>query len=80
MTHERDRFAGRRVGKSNAELLAAYPSLTAKDLANAWTLVNSFPSSGAWERVEETLAFQSRKLRKARDLLLPRLMDGRIRV
>lgn len=26
----------RRGGKSDAELLAAYPSLTAEDLANAW--------------------------------------------
>ena len=26
----------RRGGKTDAELLAAYPSLTAEDLANAW--------------------------------------------
>ena len=31
----------RRLGKSDAELLAAYPSLRAEDLANAWAYVRT---------------------------------------
>lgn len=31
----------RRGGKTDAELLAAYPSLTAEDLANAWNYARS---------------------------------------
>ena len=34
----------RRVGTSDADLLRAYPSLNATDLANAWAYVHSHPT------------------------------------
>jgi uncharacterized protein (DUF433 family) len=33
----------RRLGASEADLLADYPSLTADDLANAWAYVQAHP-------------------------------------
>jgi uncharacterized protein (DUF433 family) len=33
----------RRLGASEADLLADYPSLTAEDLANAWAYVEAHP-------------------------------------
>jgi uncharacterized protein (DUF433 family) len=41
-----------RVGYSEADLLISYPSLTATDLANAWTYAEAFPDEIESEIVE----------------------------
>ena len=47
---------GRRLGMSEAELLKAYPSLRAEDLANAWTYVRSHRDEIEREIVENEAA------------------------
>jgi uncharacterized protein (DUF433 family) len=46
----------RRLGMSEAELLKAYPSLRAEDLANAWTYVRSHRDEIEREIVENEAA------------------------
>ncbi len=54
----------RHLGKRDAEILAAYPSLSATDLANAWAYAAAFPDEIAiaiqeQEDADELLALNS---------------------
>jgi len=54
----------RQLGKSEAEILATYPSLSAADLAHAWAYADTFPDEiaiaiQAQEDADELLALSS---------------------